>query len=203
MREHVRVGVEARGDEVGDVRPAKAVAIRQLHGVAVVGRVALHPYGAQAVVGERGALRSQAVGVLLVAGQHRLAEHRGERTLDALAHQCGAGGLVLLHGHEVVVRDDLRERRWHLGQGQARVEREGRLPLRGEGEVHPMAEFMGQRHDVIHAVGVVHEHERAGVLGDRRAERTAALPGARLGIDSPVGEEALGDVADARGECAE
>ena len=83
------------------------------------------------------------------------------------------------------------------------MKRQCRLALGGQGEVHPVPELVRQGHHIVHAVGVVHQHEWLGILGHRRAERATALASARLRVNALVGEEAIGNVADARRERAE
>ena len=83
------------------------------------------------------------------------------------------------------------------------MERERRLALRREREVHAVAELVGHRHHVAQPVGVVQHDERVRVLGDRRAERAAALALARLGVDALVREERLRHLLDVAREARE
>src|SRR5204863_2792588 len=101
---------------------------------------------------------------------------------------------ILLLVDQPLDGEELRERRGHLGQRNARVVRAVRLPLERERPVYGVAELVRQRDDVAQLVGVVEEDVREDGLRDRVAVRAADLAWPRFGIDVPALKAGAEDV---------
>ena len=96
-------------DEVRDVGPATTVPLWQFHRIPVVRLVAGNPKLGKAVLRERLPLAASAVGILLVAHHHRLAEDRRKPRLELLANQSHPGRRVGLFGQRHVHLEQLTE----------------------------------------------------------------------------------------------